>query len=233
MKGAFFTNFKFNPQCMKYKFEKPIHGSIYNTKYQCRIEWRNGNFIADEPENNGGKDEGPDPYTLLLSSLTSCTLITVRMYIDRKGWDINRIAVKTNLYQEVKDGETITIIDRDLQFLSAITDEQKVKLQEIASQCPVSKILEGNIKVRTYVWKDNPEAKTIHYNNENITVDWKPELCQHSTRCWTQLLQVFDPRQKKWINIDGASADRIKEQVDKCPSGALLFHYNQEKEEAD
>ena len=203
MKGAFFTNFKFNPQCMKYKFEKPIHGSIANTKYQCRIEWRNGSFIADEPENNGGKDEGPDPYTLLLSSLTSCTLITVRMYIDRKGWDINRIAVKTNLYQE------------------------------IASQCPVSKILEGNIKVRTYVWKDNPEAKTIHYNNENITVDWKPELCQHSTRCWTQLLQVFDPRQKKWINIDGASADRIKEQVDKCPSGALLFHYNQEKEEAD
>src|SRR5471030_2397526 len=154
---------------MKYKFEKPIQGSIGKAKYQCTIEWRNGKFIADEPESNGGKDEGPDPFTLLLSSLTTCTLVTLRMYIDRKGWEISSIAVSTNMYQEIKEGKTLNIIDRDLLFLSPIADEQKVKLQEIASQCPVSKLLEGDIKIRTFVYKDNPEAKTVHYSNDTIT----------------------------------------------------------------
>ena len=69
---------------MKYKLEKPVQGTIGNEKYQCTIEWRNGKFISDEPETIGGKDSGPDPYTLLLSSLASCKLITLRMYIDRK-----------------------------------------------------------------------------------------------------------------------------------------------------
>jgi putative redox protein len=213
---------------MKYKFEKPLRGTIGITKYQCKIEWRNGQFVADEPESNGGRDEGPDPFTLLLSSLTACTLITLRMYIDRKGWDVSRIAVNTNMYQEVKDGKTTNIIDRDLLFLSPVTDDQKIKLQEITAQCPVSKLLEGDTKIRTYVYKDNPEAKTVHYANDDITIDWKPELCQHSTRCWTQLLQVFDPRLRRWINIDGASAERVREQVAACPSGALLFHYNKD-----
>ena len=218
---------------MKYKFEKFIHGTISTAKYQCRIEWRNGQFIADEPESNGGKDEGPDPFTLLLSSLTTCTLVTLRMYIDRKGWDVSGIAVNANMYQEVKDGNTTNIIDRDLIFLTPVTDEQKVRLQQIADQCPISKLLTGDVKVRTYVYKDNPEAKTVHYSNDEITIDWKPELCQHSTRCWTQLLQVFDPRLRKWINVDGASSERIREQVGLCPSGALVFRYNKDVAASD
>src|SRR5256885_16558216 len=115
---------------MKYKFEKPVHGSNGDQKYQCTIEWRNGKFIADEPPSTGGRDTGPDPHTLLLSSLVSCTLITLRMYIDRKGWDIPNFAVNANWYEEKKDGETITIIDRDIQFLSPVEEEKKLRLQE-------------------------------------------------------------------------------------------------------
>ncbi len=215
---------------MKYKLEKPVHGNIGTEKYVCTIEWRNGKFIADEPENNGGKDTGPDPYTLLLSSLASCTLITLRMYIDRKGLDVSSITVNANMYQEVKDGVTTNIIDRDIILPTHLDEEVKTKLLEIAKNCPISKILEGNVKVRTFVFRDAEEAKTIKYANDEITIDWKPEFCQHSTRCWTQLLQVFDPRVKKWINVDGASAERIKEQVEKCPSGALAFHYNKDQE---
>lgn len=212
---------------MKYKMEKPVHGLIGTAKYQCTIEWRNGKFIADEPPGSGGKDEGPDPYTLLLSSLASCTLITLRMYIDRKGWDIPRIAVKTNLYSEIREEKPITVIDRDIQFLSPVEKEKKTRLVEIAQSCPISKILENDVKVRTFVFRDiNETEKLINYMNEQLTVEWRPELCQHSTRCWTQLLQVFDPRLKKWVNVDGASPERIKQQVEKCPSGALLFHYN-------
>ncbi|MCW3089799.1 MAG: putative redox protein regulator of disulfide bond formation [Ferruginibacter sp.] len=135
---------------MEYKFNVPVYGIIGNEKYQCTIEWRKGKFIADEPVTSGGKDLGPDPYSLLLSSLASCTLITMRTFIDRKGWDIPQIAVNANYYQETKDEKTTTIIDRNLIFLSPINEEQKLGLKEIAKHCPISKILENNIKIRTF-----------------------------------------------------------------------------------
>ena len=207
---------------MKYKLEKPIQGSITKKKYQCTIEWRNGKFIADEPLTIGGDDTGPDPYTLLLSSIASCKLITLRMYIDRKGWEIDKIAISANLYQETKAESTTTIIDCDILFLSPVSEEQKMKLLEIAKNCPVSKIVQGDLKVRVFVFKDG-EAKTIKYANEEITVLWKPEFCQHSTRCWTQLPGVFKPTRRKWIDPNGAPAESIQEQVAKCPSGALVF----------
>ena len=66
------------------------------------------------------------------------------------------------------------------------------------------------------------------YTNEDITVTWKPGVCQHSAKCWKGLLQVFNPSNKPWINIHGATTERIIEQVKKCPSGALSYHYNSE-----
>ena len=213
---------------MQYKLDEPLHGTIGTQKYQCNIEWRNGKFISDEPVSDGGKDEGPDPYSLLLSSLTTCTLITLRMYIDRKGWDIPSIAVNTNMYQQTKDEKAITIIDCDIFFVTFIAEEQKTRLLEIAKRCPISKILEGDVKVRAFVFRDN-ETKKINYANEEITVVWKPEFCQHSTRCFTQLPEVFDPAIKKWINPDGASAEKIENQVKQCPSGALTFFYNKDE----
>jgi putative redox protein len=210
---------------MIYKFEKPVHGSIGLEKYQCTIEWRNGKFISDEPESSGGKDLGPDPYTLLLSSLASCTLVTLRMYIDRKGWNIPSISVNVNMYSEKKDEKLTTIIDRDIIFSADTPEEQKTRLQEIASSCPISKILQNDVKVRTFVFRDG-ETKTIKYANEEITVGWKPDFCQHSTRCWTQLPEVFKPAERKWIDPDGSSPERIEHQVMECPSGALTFKFN-------
>jgi len=217
---------------MKYKLNKPVHAVIGTERYQCSIEWRNGKFIADEPVSGGGKDLGPDPYTLLLSSVASCVLVTLRMYIDRKNWDIQSLMVNVNMYQELVNNVPTTTIDRDLILSDNVPDDQKIKLQEIASHCPISKILESGVKLRTFVFKTG-ETKTIKYGNEEITVLWKPEFCQHSTRCWKQLPQVFNPSVKKWIDPNGAPADRIGEQVDRCPSGALSYirHTPNEKNE--
>lgn len=64
---------------------------------------------------------------------------------------------------------------------------------------------------------------TKHYTKGDLTVVWKPDICQHSTICWKGLLSVFDPRKSPWIDMDGADAERIREQVRQCPSGALSF----------
>ncbi|HXC16065.1 MAG TPA: (4Fe-4S)-binding protein [Holophagaceae bacterium] len=65
------------------------------------------------------------------------------------------------------------------------------------------------------------------YTNGEITIVWKPGICIHSTICWTQLGEVFDPRVHPWIKPSAASTDRILEQIAKCPSGALSCYRNE------
>src|SRR5262245_32208407 len=139
---------------MKYKLDQPVQGTVEKKKYQCTIEWRNGKFISDEPPEIGGEDTGPDPYTLVLSSLAACKLITLRMYIDRKGWEIDKIAINVNMNQEKKGELRSTIIDCDILFQSPVTEEQKLRLMEIAKNCPVSKILQGDLKVRVFAFRE-------------------------------------------------------------------------------
>ena len=215
---------------MEYLFEQPVHGVIGKQPYKISIGWRNGSFISDEPVKSGGQDLGPDPYTLLLSSLASCTLATLRMYIDRKHWDIADIEVNVNMYQTIVSGNMETTIDRDIKFISPVTEEQRKKLNDIAANCPVSKILQGDIKVRTFTHSEAALEKKINYSNDEGTVVWKPELCKHSARCVSGLPKVFDVNAKPWINVDGATAERVAEQVSKCPTGALSYEVNKETE---
>jgi uncharacterized Fe-S cluster protein YjdI len=73
---------------------------------------------------------------------------------------------------------------------------------------------------------------TKKYSNGEVTVVWRPSLCQHSTICWkeaTGLPDVFNPMVKPWINPQAASTGQIIGQVKKCPSGALSFFMDQEK----
>jgi uncharacterized Fe-S cluster protein YjdI len=71
---------------------------------------------------------------------------------------------------------------------------------------------------------------THKYTNGEVTIIWKPNVCMHSTICWKNLRSVFDPFVKPWINIQGASTERIIEQVKQCPSGALSFVMNKDAE---
>ena len=72
--------------------------------------------------------------------------------------------------------------------------------------------------------QDKPTVK--EYTNGEITVVWQPEKCIHSTLCFQGLPEVFDPKARPWVNIEGASSDKIMEQVKRCPSGALSYYTN-------
>lgn len=135
---------------MKNLVENDITGTIGTQKYLCTISWRKGTFLMDEPTTIEGQDLGPDPYTALLSSLAACTLSTLRMYIDRKGWDIPEINISVNMSQE-SDPETTTTFTRTITFPKTIHDEFKNKLLIIAEKCPVSKILKSTVKITTFI----------------------------------------------------------------------------------
>ncbi len=62
------------------------------------------------------------------------------------------------------------------------------------------------------------------YQKGDLTVTWEPGKCMHSEKCWRGLIEVFNPKNKPRINVDGATKERIMEQVDQCPSGALGYY---------
>ena len=69
--------------------------------------------------------------------------------------------------------------------------------------------------------------KTHHYNNGELTVIWKPDLCIHSGNCVRGLGEVFDPEHQPWIDVSKAGTQQIIVQVKKCPSGALSYSMNE------
>ncbi|MBL7903140.1 MAG: OsmC family protein [Bacteroidia bacterium] len=128
--------------------DQDITGRIGKEKYHCQITWKKGVIHMDEPESSGGKDKGPDPYSTFLASLAGCTLATLRMYIDRKEWNIPEIHVRLNMSQK-NEGEIVTFIRREITFSSEIPADQKERLLLIAEKCPVSKILSNTIDIHT------------------------------------------------------------------------------------
>jgi putative redox protein len=133
---------------MEYLLDKNIEGKIGTQKYLCTIFWRNGEFLMDEPESIGGNDIGPDPFSTFLASLAGCTLSTLRMYIDRKGWDISEIKISLNFYQQTEP-QLETTISRTISFSGNVSNEQKERLLVIADKCPISKILKNKIIINT------------------------------------------------------------------------------------
>lgn len=67
---------------------------------------------------------------------------------------------------------------------------------------------------------------TKHYTNGEVTIVWQNKLCQHSANCVKGLPEVFNSKQNPWIKPEGATTERIVEQVMKCPSGALSYFMN-------
>jgi len=128
-------------------FARDITGTITANRQEVDVEWRAGRLVIDEPKFNGGQDLGPDPFTMIVAGLVGCTLTTLRMYIRRKGWQIDDITVHANLVQQQEPFRTIIL--RTVVVGQPITEEQGEKLLHIAKNCPAARLLEGEIVIDT------------------------------------------------------------------------------------
>ncbi|RKH54580.1 OsmC family protein [Corallococcus llansteffanensis] len=113
-------------------------------------------FIADEPAARGGGDLGPAPYQLLMGSLGACTAITLKMYAERKKWDLGKLVVRLKLIREPA-GERV---ERVLDCADTVTADQRARLLEIAAKTPVTLTLSRALHIDTRFASTEPTEPT-------------------------------------------------------------------------
>jgi putative redox protein len=128
-------------------------------KFTSQIYTARHSIIADEPNSIGGEDLGPSPYELLIASIGACTVMTLKLYAERKEWDLKEVFVYlsySKIHAEEINSEKeligyIDVIKKKLKFVGDLNDAQKEKLMQIASKCPVHKTVSSEVHFQTEV----------------------------------------------------------------------------------
>ncbi len=100
-------------------------------------------IVSDVKPDLGGKDLGPNPHELLEAALVSCTVMTMQMYANRKGWPLESSEVKVTIAKEGAE----SLFNREIKLNGPLSEEQKMKLLEIADKCPIHKILMSQVSI--------------------------------------------------------------------------------------
>jgi len=119
-------------------------------------------LVADEPVSVGGDNLGPSPYELLNAGLGACTVMTLKLYAERKKWDLQEVFVyltyaKKHVDELNIDTEEIGMIDhiqKRIKFIGQLDDKQRQKLLQIAGKCPVHRTLTNRVVIETEEFVD-------------------------------------------------------------------------------
>ena len=127
-----------------------VHLNLEN-KFTSEVFTPHHALIADEPASVGGDNLGPSPYEYLNAALGACTVMTLKMYAERKGWDLQEVFCYVTYSKkhtddlpadlEVEKMGYIDHIQKTLEFVGDLDEKQRQRLKEIASRCPVHRTL--------------------------------------------------------------------------------------------
>ncbi len=113
--------------------------AIFNgANYVSTITASGNSILSDEPESVGGQNKGFNPFELVIAGLASCTIATIKMYLDRKGWNVESINVKVQL--ETGD-DSEPLVTKEIFIKSDLQPDQLKRVFAVASKCPTHKLL--------------------------------------------------------------------------------------------
>lgn len=119
-------------------------------RYQQAVTVGEHRFLADEPVSMGGGDAGPAPFDYLLTALGACTSMTLRMYAEIKKIPLTNVHVALKHEKvEIEGRGKVDFIERRITLSGNLTEEQQVRMLEIANRCPVHRTLTGTVEIRS------------------------------------------------------------------------------------
>jgi putative redox protein len=122
---------------------------VSSSGYRGEVRAGRHHLVADEGPEVGGDDEGPNPYQLILAGLVQCTAATLRMYANRKGWQLGEVKVRARLLRTGDGATKVERVERVIAVSGPLTQEQKHRLAEIADRTPVTRTLLGSLTIDT------------------------------------------------------------------------------------
>ncbi|WP_299007823.1 OsmC family protein [uncultured Tenacibaculum sp.] len=125
--------------------------TLTNRNYLAEAKMRNHFAIIDEPLDKGGDDNAPTPVEYLLTAIGGCVSITLRMYAERKGWDLGKITVNVSQKEQLTPEGIKKSLIEEISFEKEVTEEQRTKLLEIAGKCPVAKMVKGETEINSKI----------------------------------------------------------------------------------
>jgi len=126
-----------------------IQSKTKDENYAVEIKSASGHtIIADEPEKVGGQNKGMSPHELISSALAACTSATLKMYAQRKEWDLKGVNTTIKFSSDGKPGD-LPNIQRGIELEGDLDKEQRERLLEIANKCPIHKLLVGEVKINS------------------------------------------------------------------------------------
>ncbi|REH52308.1 putative redox protein [Tenacibaculum gallaicum] len=125
--------------------------TLTDRNYLAEAKMRNHFTVIDEPLDKGGDDNGPTPVEYLLTAIGGCVSITLRMYAERKGWELGKITVNVSQKEQLTSEGIKKSLVEEISFEKEVTDEQRTKLLEIAGKCPVAKMVKGATEIDTKI----------------------------------------------------------------------------------
>ncbi|MBD8388006.1 (4Fe-4S)-binding protein [Dysgonomonas sp. BGC7] len=69
--------------------------------------------------------------------------------------------------------------------------------------------------------------KIVEYTKGELTIVWRPGLCQHAGVCVKMLPLVYNPKERPWVKPDNATVEELIAQISNCPSGALSYRIDE------
>lgn len=124
-----------------------IKATIGASKYRTQIETTSHRFVSDEPIDLGGNDLGPNPGEFLSAALAACTTITVKMYAERKAWNLEEAIVEVDFVRDRK--ENITKFTKSVELIGDLDEDQRKRLFDIAARCPIHQTLINPIEIES------------------------------------------------------------------------------------
>jgi putative redox protein len=124
-----------------------ILAQIGRDHYRTILNTATNIVVADEPKENGGNGDGFSPAELLASALGTCTCVTLRMYADRKNFALDKIEVTIIFSRD--SASNSSSLQRSINLVGDLTDEERQRLLQIANQCFIHKTLSNPIHIET------------------------------------------------------------------------------------